>query len=201
MFQQHGKKPTADYRPQKEKFKICQNIKRHVDYEYTDAVIDEISTRWQKTRFLRELYQDSAVFAEFEDFRRRFLSVKTAQETFAIVTPGFQYAISTTQGFGDVGASCCDEFKVNFHKTLCLHSLAIVTRTLAKATELDTISRSKMDIEEIACGAWAKSDLPGVYSELCVQLRTRSLETWNFLYHFLLRKLFPPIILDDWIKA
>ena len=184
-FEQHGKEPAAEFRPRRALFERCQNTKHHVD-EYTDAVIDEICTRWQQTRLLRELYQDPAVFAEFEDFRRHFLTARTAGDTFRIVSPGLHYTISTAQGFGGAGASDRDGSSANFHKTLCLHSLAIATRTLAKTTKLNTINDSKRNIEEIAVSAWAKKELPGVYSGLCLRLQIQSLETWDFMYHFLL---------------
>lgn len=200
MYQQYGKEPTAERRPPKKDFLRCENTKRHVD-EYTDVVINEICTRWQKIRFLRELYQDSAVFAEFEDFRCHFLTARTVRDTYSIVSPGFQHNVSTTQAFSGTSDSYGDYFWANLHKTLCLHSLAIATRKLAKATELDGLNVSKADIELTACYAWAKEKLPGVYSVLSPELRIQALETWDFIYYFLLRKLVPPKILSDWIMA
>ena len=167
--------------------------------ECSHDVVLEICTRWQKTRILFELYQHPILFAEFEKFRHHFPTADTAEKTFSIVDPGFEGIIPTTQYLQDSTASYGNDFKSKFHRTLCLHSLAITTRKLAKATASTTVPKD--DIVQIACNAWAKEEVPGLYSNLSTKTLTETLETWDFIYHFLLRKTFPPNVLTDWIMA
>ena len=201
MYRQHGKQPKAEHRPLAEDFWRCTAVERHAE-EFTDVVTDEICARWQTNRVLRELYLDPAVFAEYEAFRKKFIAAPTAEDTFHIVSPGFQPAIPMTQRHSNQSQLRCGRsFSSAFHKTLCLHSLAMAMRTLVIATN----SSKALDdgTVDAALDAWDKSTVFIGHRrlELSIATRVRCLETWDFIYHFLLRKLFPPEILDQWVTA
>ena len=200
MYQQHGTPLEAEHRPLAYDFWRCTSVERYAD-NFTDAVIDEICTRWQASRVLKDLYLDPAVFAEFEAFRQKFIAASDAWETFHIVSPGFEPVYLRERHSERPGLVCGRNFGSIFHQTLCLHSLGIAMRTVARATTASKPERMKM--RERALCAWSKTylDIWGQASELTPELQTQCLETWDFIYHFLLRKLFPPNILEEWLTA
>ena len=140
MYQQYGKEPAEEYRPSKSIFASCQNVKRQSE-EYTELIVNEICVRWQTTRLLHSLYHDPNVVADFNDFRRYLPTVETGNDTFRIVSPGGFPAMSAAQKLEGHSPDYGENSRVNFHKSLCLQSMAIATRTLAIAIHSESLVR------------------------------------------------------------
>ena len=214
MYEQHGPDPRSEHRPHKDVFDACLSATRSPE-TLTVGVIDEICGRWQKTRILRELYTDAKVFADFEWYREEFIEVASALRTLpesvfdpgtvtmGLVTPGFGRVIDLNLPKERTSLDVWEEdFTARFHRSLCLHSIAISSRMIVKAVAEDP-ENDAADIFDKACDAWAKDRVTSGDNDINPTLADKvdSLETWDFIYNFLLRKLFPLSVMSDWIMA
>ena len=199
MYQQHGKEPPAKFRPKVEAFRSCTTAQRH-PAAFTETVINDICTRWQATRMLRELYLDPAITVEFRAFRTSLRSASNTWSTFEIVSPGFEPGLGyrCERGQSQYGA----QFNSLFHKAICLHSLSIAMRTVAGVTHRSW-QWKKAEILFAANNAWTKKNftIGGHAYKPSLETKAQCLEIWDFIYNFLCRKLFPPDAMSEWINA
>lgn len=202
--------PT-DQRPRAEVLLKCLNSKWGHE-PLVEETINDIALRWQQLTYLRELYLDDLLSKEFDLFRARFASESLSRDTrAAIVEPGFIKSSSTmsrlenSRGFDP-------NFKARFHKSLCLHSIAIITRSIAFVSRDQLRSSSNYEPDEYTNGdvteivAQTVVDLLNIRRlRICykvVELNLGSqldcLEVFDFLYLFLIRKLLPIEQLYSW---
>lgn len=170
----------------------------------TDEVIGKIALRWRQLGLLRRLYLDDVVAKEFRHFRAQFALKLSVEERAAIVGPGVMKLGQPKQShhFGR-------DFKARFHKSLCLHSMAIASRNIAKAAvgdgsrlpdphHLNDLSnQTSTDVYEL----WSKDSvvIGGEKRPLSLDTRLDCLEVFDFLYLFLLKKIMPFDRLEDWL--
>lgn len=201
---------TKEYsRPSTGEFLSCMKVGDRKN-EYTDAIIGEICKRWQDHRMLRALYLEPSTFQEFEVFRRKFLLAKQFKDTFSIVEIGLAPNTSKAQKRPQrPNLLYGPGFSTSFHQSLCLHFLATATRNVAGAIAKpddiendDGVALQAYDnMLYITDSLWAKDEVTGNCSFTpSLQVKIQCLEIWVFLYHFLLRKLFPITVLDEWIN-
>ena len=166
-------------------------------------MVREICGRWQKTRMLGELYKNVRIFAEFERFLEDLKAESAASDEKMTnrVKPGFN-------GVNYLGPTpertlpeVCDDFTARFHRSLCLHSIGVSSRRIANSIQV--AGEEECDMLEKACQAWIKVDftIGGRPSGPKFEERVDIVETWDFIYNFLLRKLFPLITMSKWMRA
>ena len=165
----------------------CMNSPR-LDKTFTDESVEEIALRWQRSRVLRDCYQDDKVYTEYVRFRTALMSAPTASDTWSISEPGCTLPSSRQQRTARYGAV----FNARFHKALCLHSIAIASHRLARATNRPVIG-SKPDIEQLALDFWDKTSIVvgGKETTLTIQEKVDCLEVFDFLHMLVLRRLLP----------
>ena len=187
----------AEERPEESVFLDCINS-QWIQETSPDKIIDDIVLRWQRTRILRELYQDDKTGMEYIQFRVAFTSASTPLEAVSIAEPGFTLPSDPQRRTARYG----NTFNSRFHRALCLHSIVIASRRLAMVTLRPAI-KLEPDIEEVALDFWDKSSVivEGKKITPTVQDKLDCLEVFDFLYMFILRKLFPIGNLESWIKG
>jgi hypothetical protein len=162
-----------------------------------DDVIGNVASRWRQLRLLRQLYLDDVVDKEFQHFRRQFTRKLSAEARTAIVKPGLMKS-SQPKKYHHFGL----DFKARFHKSICLHSMAIASRNIAKVGTLELYPRSFFSqlILDV-CDIWSKNSVVagGEKRPISLDARLDCLEVFDFLYGFLLRKVVPLDRLEDWI--
>ena len=182
-----------------------------------DEIVRSICAHWQSTKILRDIYLDRKVAAEYRVFRARF-SASTRSEKANLVKPGFPMAgfrklglrklFLHTSGLGKHIFPPSDNYRSQskrrshfgpnfggrFHRALCLHSIAVVSRQITIAAggpESEGISLSDM---------WTKERvrIGGETVSLTKQDKLDCLEVFDFLYLFALRKVVPPKDTESW---
>ena len=179
--------------------------KDYTDTQLTDVDVDEISIRWRKLGILRDLYLDEAISRDFERYKVQSVSqgpgylkpngirpiIEESPELTIESNPNHKYG---------------PEFKARFHQSLCLHSIALVTRFHAMYSR-DQIQMRKDPpngmgerLYRAAGDLWDKLDIR--LNGRTVQLRDHAqfdcLEIFDFLYNFLLEKVVPFSALESW---
>jgi len=163
----------------------------------TDKVIGDIASRWRQLSYIRQLYLDDVVVKEFQHFRAQFAADEGLA---AIVEPGVMKSSQPKQShhFGH-------DFKARFHKSLCLHSMAIASRNVAKVAVVDGPPEHLIEISEQirtdVYDLWSKHSvvIAGEKRLLGLDTRLDYLEVFDFVYLFLLKKVVPFDRLEDWI--
>lgn len=162
-----------------------------------DDVIGNIASRWWQSRMLRQLYLDDVVDKEFQHFRSQFTSKLSAEARAAIIKPGLMRSRRPKEihHFGL-------DFKARFHKSICLHSMAIASRSFAKVAAIEEhprefFDRISVDVRQM----WSKKSvvIGGERRPISLDGRLDCLEVFDFLYGFLLKKAVPLDRLEDWI--
>ena len=206
LFRQHPyDNLSPDKRPSGSTYLECINAK-WTDHTLTDEEIDHIVARWRQYGFLRDLYRDQSLFREFESYRAQFASNSTAEARAAIVEPGITKSGSFCQQLTP-NSLACSEFKARFYKSLCLHSISMSSLILAKATIDQALNESHPPnivgkrIADITEYAWSKSMIVVGGEQIRPSQNDKlwSLEVFDFLYMFLLKKVIPLAKLDSWI--
>lgn len=203
-FQQHENDIPLETRPPGSVYLDCIDTK-WTDGTVTDEQIDDIAARWRQFGFLRDLYRDQSLSREFESYRAQFSSKLTAKARAAIVEPGITRSGSFCQKLTP-DSLAYSEFKARFYKSLCLHSIPTSSLILAKVTIDKTLNESHSPnivgnrIADATVDAWSKNMivLGGEPSKLSQIDRLWSLEVFDFLYMFLLKKVVPLAKLDCW---
>ena len=194
-------------RPLESIYLECINTK-WTDRTLTDEEIEHIATRWRQFGILRDLYGDQSMRREFESYRAHFASHLNVDARAVI------FEASVTQP----GSFCLQlapnplaysEFKARFYKSLCLHSIATSSRIFARvAIQVDQLLSDSHPlnlvgntIAEPAFNAWTKDMIVvgGEQIKPSQNDRLWSLEVFDFLYLFLLKKAIPLTKLDSWI--
>lgn len=184
---------------------VCLDCFDKIDTPLTDVDVDEISKRWLRLSILRDLYLDEAVSMNFEKHKAQFLSNGPNHLGSDGIGPSIkeslELATQTTHNTEDA-----PDFKARFHQGLCLHSIALVTRSHAMYSrdqvQMDndppTVIGSKL--VDTTIHLWEKHHV--VLNGRAVQLSYRAqfdcLETYDFLYNFLLPELVPFHALESW---
>ena len=179
--------------------------KDYTDTKLTDVDVDEISIRWQKLGILRDLYLDEAISRDFERYKVQFVSQGPAYLKPNGIRPIIEESPELTIE-SNPNHKYGPEFKARFHQSLCLHSIALVTRSHAMYSRDQVQMRNDPpnDIGErlyrITGDLWDKLEIR--LNGRRVQLRDHAqfdcLEIFDFLYYFLLEKVVPFGALESW---
>ena len=182
-----------------------------------DEIVRYICQHWQKTKILRELYLDPNIVDEFDSFRSNFETFKECEGKADLVKPGFSLPGSRRSGLSKLclrilglgkyvfrrqhnDRNRCERqchfgpnFSARFHKALCLHSIAVVSRLIAI---FDLRELEPLPIHEI----WIKESvyIGGNLVRPATQEKLDCLEVYDFIYLFLLRKAVPPEYAYSW---
>lgn len=175
-----------------------------------DADFREIIERWRTFSFLRDLYTDSDLFKEYEEFRECasiFPSI-SPDHGIPLMEPAASYGgIKTSNKKHDRFLD--PSFKATFHKSIVLHSMAIeclrfARRTIDLPADYENPTDANLDalkFETVVMKLWNKqgidywggSNEPSV--EFLIKTKIECLEVFDFLYAFLLPKILPYEIL------
>ena len=178
--------------------------KDYTDTPLTDVEVDEISKRWWKLGILRDLYLDEAISKDFEEYRVDLvggIGYLMADGSRPIIEESPELAIQ-----GHPNLEHAPDFKARFHQSLCLHSIALATRSHALHSR-DQIQMTNDPPNLIgerlyytAGALWEKVYvvLNGRSIELGHHVRFDCLEIFDFLYYFLLGKVVPFSALESW---
>ena len=171
----------------------------------TDVDIDEISIGWQKLGILRDLYLDEAISRDFEKYKVQFVS----QGPRYLKPNGLRPIIEESPELAiesNANHKYAPDFKVRFHRSLCLHSIALSTRSHAKYSrdqaqmKGDPPNRIGDRLLDTAVDSWVKRNIVlnahPVQLGACTQIDC--LEIYDFLYYFLLEKVIPLSALESW---
>ena len=176
-----------------------------------DADFREIIKRWRTFSFLRDLYTDRDLFEEYESFRECSsiwpnLSPETGIHLMEPADAGGGVKTSNTNHDRVVDSG----FKGNFHKSVVLHSMAMECLQFARRAidmpydvEREDGSNAKK-FEEVIIGLWLKigiishSGSGGRSWGQTLLTKLQCLETFDFLYTFLLPKILPYERLASW---
>ena len=165
--------------------------------------IDAITLRWRQMGYLRDLYLDDLLSKEFDLFRARFAAQLPREDRMEIVQPGLMTSSTSSSRF-KCGRQYTHSFKAQFYQSLCLHSMAIATLKLAKVAPdisgevtRDPYEKFIANIDDL----WSKQSvvLGGMKILLGWDVKLYGLEVFDFLYMFLLKKIVPFEMLDDWV--
>ena len=161
--------------------------KDYTDTPLTDVEVEGISIRWQKLGILRDLYLDEAISKDFEKYKLQFVSKgarypidEKSPELVAERNPNHNYA---------------PDFKARFHRSLCLHSIALAARS--HAVYWSGHEEDDPSIEErlfnLVDDLWAKGDivLNGRFVQIKDYAQCDGIEIFDFVYYFLLEKVVP----------
>ena len=164
--------------------------------------VDAIALRWRQMGYLRDLYLDDVLSKEFDLFRARFVVDLPEADRKVIVQPGL-VASSTSSSRLQCSRQYTHGFKAGFYQSLCLHSMAIATRQLAKIAPDISEELTRHPFESFILNIydlWIKQSvvLGGINVLLDWDVKLYCLEVFDFLYMFLLRKIFPFEMLDAW---
>ena len=205
VYRVSGNDLPEEKRPKGHVLVKCLESKR-THGRLAETSITDIALRWQQLRYLRELYLDDLLSKEFDLFRSRFASESLSEETrAAIYEPGIIKS-SDTMSRLERSRGFDRNFKARFHKSLCLHSIAIISRSIAETSRDQLISSPSHtprdeDIDEDA--AQVIADTVGVLwdkGSLDLGSKLDCLEVFDFLYIFLMRKLLPLEQLNSWTE-
>ncbi|KAM0805856.1 hypothetical protein BDR22DRAFT_189092 [Usnea florida] len=167
--------------------------------------VDAITLRWREMGYLRDLYLDDLLSKEFDLFRTRFATKMPSADRMGIVQPGLMTSSTSSSRF-----KCSREythgFKGQFYQSLCLHSMAIATLQLAAVVPEFSEEVTRDHHETFVTNAydlWSKQSvvLGGMKILLGWDVKLYCLEIFDFLYMFLLRKIFPFEMLEAWIGS
>lgn len=204
IFLKAGRDLPKEQRPKESVIVDCMNTTWTKEM-VTDEVVGNIATRWRQFGCLRQLYLDDLVSKEFQDFRAQFASKLSAEARGAIVEPGVVKSDQSQQShtFGH-------DFKARFHRSLCLHSIAIASRNIAQVAVVDGCRPSHpkhlKDLSDQTTSEiqdmWTKERIVigGETRLLGLDIKLDCLEVFDFLYLFLLRKVLPRDRLEDWTR-
>lgn len=205
IFKQHPNGVPREKRPRGSIYLECINA-NWTDRTLTDAEVERTAARWRQFGFLRDLYRDQSMRGEFESYRAQFASNLNVEARAVIVEPGVTEPGSFCLQLAP-NSLAYSEFKARFYKTLCLHSIATSSLIFAKAT-IDQLRNDSHPpnlvgniIANTTFGAWAKEMIVvgGEQIQPSQNDRLWSLEVFDFLYLFLLKKVIPLTKLDSWI--
>ena len=208
-YREHGNRLPDEDRLDPATFKECINVD-WCRYQMTDEEVDGVAKRWQKSRFLRELYLDEEIAKEFADFRSDFVSPSAAEDRFTTIKPGVTTLCRVSPGYLQ-NQPYGPDFKERFHHALCANTVAVASHQLAKACRenitledgelLDAVPHE--DIVQAVSEYWTRSRwyIRGIVDDLDLFMKVDSLEVFDFLYMFLLQKILPFGNYAAWTEA
>ena len=188
-------------RPGEDVFLDCL-YKPRTSVALDDRLLDEICTRQQRTRLLRNLQLGHCnTPVEYGRFRTNLVNVPAKDGSYPNVSNGFSALPGPDRP--SMSKQISKDFPERFKKQLCLQFLAVKTRPLTLATA--TTNRPDPSIAELASPVWA-SWKPALYlgrdqHEFGLQDKVDPLELFDFIYYFLLGKAFSTPSLNKWIRA
>ena len=179
--------------------------KDYTNTTLTDADADEISLRWRKLGILRDLYLDEAISRDFERYKVQFVS----QGPELLKPKGIRPIMEESPELvikSHADHKYTPDFKARFHQSLCLHSIALVTRLHAVYSRDQTQEKNDPPnrIGKLLCRTavklWDKLDikLNGRLVKLRDHAQFDCIEIYDFLYYFLLEKVVPFSALESW---
>lgn len=171
----------------------------------TDEVITNIASRWHQVKYLRQLYLDDKVARDFQDFQVKFAQKQRSDDGVNLVRPGVE-----TSGQPHQGHQFGPDFKTRFHRSVSLLALAVVSHNVARLAVEDESQPSNPenpkdlsdDITFDVLDLWSKKRVVvgGVKYDLGIDTKIDCVEIFDFLYHFLLKKIMPFHKVIDWTK-
>ena len=186
-------------RPEEEVFLDCVNAPRSAK-TLSDRMLDEICYRWQKTRLFRNFQLESQCLHHEYELLRSVSSIflsdddshRTAHTDFHISSINIERS-QVTEPFGG-------SFIERFHKALCLQSIANISRRLCmatKSTDGDMPRTGMLPFEYWSSEGHFTICGHQVYPS--VQDKVEQLEIMDLIFYFMLGKLLPARVIDNWI--
>ena len=181
--------------------------KDYTDTQLTDVDVDEISKRWWKLGILRDLYLDEAISRDFDKYKVQFVSQGSGYLRLdgnrPMIEENPELAIESNP---NPNHKYAPDFKARFYQSLCLHSIARVTRSHAMYSR-DQVQNNVNSPNSIgtrlfrAVGdLWVKHhiELNGHAVQLSHHAQFDRLEIYDFVFYFLLEKVIPFSALESW---
>lgn len=209
QYRELGKVLPDDVRPKAEEGLAYLSTK--VDKKsLKDADFQEIIERWRTFSFLRDLYTDRDLFKEYEGFRQ-------CSSVWPKLSPELGIPLmEPADARGGVKTSNTKhdrvfdpDFKGNFHKSVVLHSMAMeclqfARRGIDMPFDLKDDYSDALKFEHVVIALWVRFGIPSyggsggrfVGGRLLTEIH--GLETFDFLYTFLLPKILPFERLASW---
>lgn len=183
--------------------------------ELSGGLIQDIEIRWKQFSFLRGLYVDNLISDEFEISRAYFDSevLWDARESVKKITDASIQRSHFNHSQFEQNRHFGPEFKARFHRSLCLHSMAILGLRFGKASRdqpLDHGVRPTNESQKVAADVkdsigdlWRKKSViaGGKTTVLNGDTKIECLEVSDFLYPFLLKKIVPYERLASWTRG
>lgn len=203
LYRNLGRQLPDAHKPSIRVFETCLRTEDNKKGS-TDEEIQKIVLRWKRFSFLRGLYVDDNISHEFDRFRTAFASDLTPDERATMVLPGLNSGSIKTSHVNRVqfiqNSRFASDFKACFHKTLCLHSMAVTGVHFAKISTDEESEQEDPDVAEMIDHLWIKEDVlaGGKKTDLDLDSQLDGVEVYDFLYMFLLRKILPYYNLASW---
>lgn len=204
-----------EHRPKSKEGIACLSTKVNIK-ALDDVDIREIIKRWRKFSFLRELYMNGDLFREYEDFRQRSLirANLSAGTGIPLMEPGdARGGIKTAQTKQD--RLFIPGFKRRFHRGIVQHAVAIgclqfarraIDLPLAPADFDPAADSDAQNFKTLVTSLWSKhaveycDEFNCLFTEILLHSKIDFLETFDFLYVFLLPKILPFEGLASWTR-
>lgn len=208
IYSQNPKLIPNEKRPETEKY-LDLIYRERTRRNLKEQVIDSIILRWQQFGYLRELYLDEETWRQYENFRHKFPRPLSKKQRAKLVKPGLSKPSHSLVPRKDRNLD--PDFKARFHRSVCLNSLALVSRLVGQFSMDEVVYADNYDgddgglFDEISndiCDAWSKQTvvIGGNALTLNCEDRLDCMEVWDFLYMFLLQKVFPRANLSAWTE-
>ena len=176
----------------------CVNAPRSAK-SLSNQVLDEICSRWQKTRFFRNFQLDSQHLHYEYELLRSVSGLHLSDDD--------SHEVDTDPPFSSINLDrtrVTDSFEGSFierfHKALCLQSIANVSRRLAMATKTTDGDVPRIGMMFFEYWSWeGYFTISGHQIDPTVQDKVEQLEIMDLVYYFMLDKLLPARTLDSWI--
>ena len=178
-------------------------------------MVDDISLRWDHFSFIRGLYVDARVSHEFKRFRAHFASDLSVEAKATIVKKGLPGSSLDSSHFNhcqfERNNRFGPDFKARFHRSLCLHSMAILGLRVGKVSkDQPQAEGTATRIESEMFATEVKTSIEDLWIKKCVvtggtttflnrDTKIDCLEIFDFLYMFLLKKVVLHEQLASWI--
>ena len=190
--------PTT--RPEEDVFLDCVNAPRSAK-SLSNQVLDEICSRWQKTRFFRNFQLDSQHLHYEYELLRSVSGLHVYDDDNSHRAANINSPISASNlERSRVPDSFGESFIERFHKALCLQSIANVSRRLAMATKTTDGDIPRIGMMFFEFWSWeGYFTISGHQIYPTVQDKVEQLEMMDLVYYFMLDKVLPARTLDSWI--
>lgn len=183
--------------------------------DLSGELIQDIISRWKHFSFLRGLYVDGLISCDFEVSRAYFDSelLWDTRESVTEMTDASIKRSHFNHGQFEQNRHFGPDFKARFHKSLCLHSMAILGLRFGKASRdqppdhgvrpTNKSQKVAANVKDSIEDLWRKKSIiaGGKTTVLNGDTKIECLEVFDFLYPFLLKKILPYERLASWARG